>query len=442
MANAAGVVMPTKTEQKERRQESELELTSGILQDREGLLWISEQLREKRGARVYIGEWDDSWGSWPVETTSISSIEFDVHAQHGAGKGKGRIYDMARGERLYVGEPVNPHRAVYSADEVCVRPIPNNHGVSKNKKKKKNVTKNAWNSDYMFSNQETDVNTSDEPRKRPRRMTEKKKVNRSGLLSRTPDFTINYESNPMDRAQYQDVPSAGYGTPSSFSHSGPEFDNIPSLCLHEEITSGSEATNPLKRYSNHDPFLGSLGPADDLLGGAWGYQSSTTATSNTSSETMPLSNTDLHRNHNHNFLLPLPQEDPQETLIDFNIEPDTMFYPFHEEEQDNYGNGMTDNVSAENIHNNTSNLEKPIIDPSLDTAISLSMEISTGISVSEPNFLGLGGESSIFGEPSSTGLSLTDLTRTVCVSLSAAGLDTLDRASSSVDVEGMEGIEI
>ncbi|KAL5522219.1 hypothetical protein ACEPAF_2076 [Sanghuangporus sanghuang] len=91
---------------------------SGVDIGEEAEAWIRRQSVGKRKVRAFIGAWQDAWGSTPFCVHEMGGVDFDAHAVNGVGKGKGKAVDSDA--RMYVGDRNALNRPFVCANDVIV----------------------------------------------------------------------------------------------------------------------------------------------------------------------------------------------------------------------------------------------------------------------------------------------------------------------------------
>ncbi|KAL5480291.1 hypothetical protein ACEPAI_1561 [Sanghuangporus weigelae] len=200
--------------------------------------WIRRQSVGKRNVRAFVGAWQDAWGPTPFCVHEMGGVDFDAHAITGAGKGKGKAVDPDA--RLYVGDRKALNRPFVRAEDIMVS-VPDPESVparspSPPRKKRPGRPKKRKQdtSDVIY------VTPAEIPNRKKRRTTDPITI---------PEFTMNH---------YQDAASSNATSP--FYHPTPD-DLTPFHSLE---------VNSHMKYPGivNDPMLGAVnGPySSDALG--------------------------------------------------------------------------------------------------------------------------------------------------------------------------------
>ncbi|KAL5500925.1 hypothetical protein ACEPAH_9312 [Sanghuangporus vaninii] len=200
--------------------------------------WIRRQSVGKRKLRVFVGAWQDTWGSTPFCVHEMGGVDFDAHAVDGVGKGKGKVVDPDA--RLYVGDKKALNRPFMRAEDVIVsapdRESLPARSLSPPPKKRPGRPKKRK------------QDTSDVIRVTPAEIPDRKKRRTTDPIT-IPEFTMNH---------YQDAASSNATSP--FYHPTPDdFTPFHSLEVNSHM-----------KYPGivNDPMLGAVtGPySSDALG--------------------------------------------------------------------------------------------------------------------------------------------------------------------------------
>ncbi|KAL5512416.1 hypothetical protein ACEPAG_3408 [Sanghuangporus baumii] len=162
--------------------------------------WIRRQSVGKRKVRAFVGAWQDTWGPTPFCVHEMGGVDFDAHAVNGMGKGKGKVVDSDA--RLYVGDRKALNRPFVRAEDVIIS-VPDRESVpvrsaspppKKRPRRPKKRKQDA--SDVIY------VAPADIPNRKKRRTTDPITI---------PEFTMNH---------YQDAASSNATSP--FYHPTPD----------------------------------------------------------------------------------------------------------------------------------------------------------------------------------------------------------------------------
>lgn len=217
----------------------------------EAEIWIQQQnaALSKLGTsptREFVGAWPDAWGAAPKTVLAMECVEVDVHASTNLGKGKGKAVDTDR--RLFVGDPRAFRRSYLRADNVRVPAKPKPQQTKKPKIKRRKPADDDSDEDFIYGSEQLDL---------PNR-----KRQRTNAAIIVPEFTLNHPSSSLSSAS----PSLHQPTPENTSFPG----------LEPNILDG-ETQSPLRALGGiYDPLLGAVEPGfrpdnfgDDIYGFDW-----------------------------------------------------------------------------------------------------------------------------------------------------------------------------
>ncbi|EJD00551.1 uncharacterized protein FOMMEDRAFT_159287 [Fomitiporia mediterranea MF3/22] len=198
--------------------------------------------------RAFVGSWSRAWGPAPGVIHEMDGVDVDVHAVNGMGKGKAKCVDQGR--RLYAGDPKGLFRPFVCADDVVFtksesKPKPDESLTKQSPVRSLNPPPSEVIHDSII--------VTSGPRKKRRRVGNPITPIDSITI---PQFTINHQETSATALSSTDLSSQP--TPDDFL--GPP-----------EIVDGDgdgDNTNAYLRYPRivNDPMLSGVGDTSDGLG--------------------------------------------------------------------------------------------------------------------------------------------------------------------------------